>query len=307
MNVLNRKDSNTDITDYIESHLISDIDKILSGNEIDLGNTEMPEFDEDEVYGAVMTKIFRKPDLLSLAAKWFSAAVLLLGVALTAFYFVKGTPEPKTNIIFADRGEKVIVVLPDGSKVSLNSESRLYYPSEFVGDVREVKISGEAYFEVSSDENNPFIVNTDDMMIKVTGTKFNVKAYPESKHILTTLDEGRISIGKNKENLRLMLPGQCAYFEKSTALCQIKDVENPGIASEWRNNQFVFRNTPISEVLRAAERKFDVDFSISNPEIEKYTYTFSCSANDMNDIIGIMETVTPVVFVRAGDDSYLVK
>ena len=307
MNDKNQKDSNQEITDYIESHLNSDIENLLDGRGIDLGDTEVPEFDEDEVFGAIMAEVSRKPDLLSLAAKWFSAAVLVLGIALTAFYFMKSTPVSETNMIFADRGEKFVVVLPDGSRVSLNSESKLYYPSEFVGNTREVKIIGEAYFEVSADKENPFIVNTGDMMIKVTGTKFNVKAYPESKHILTTLDEGRISIGKNEKDLQQMYPGQCADYERSTAFCQIRDTDIPGEASEWLKNQFVFRNTPISEVLQAAEREFDVNFTITDPEIENYTYTFSCSTNDMGTIIGIMETVTPVEFEKAGDDSYIIK
>ena len=307
MDVNNRNNTNSEVTDYIESHLDSDIENLINGGEIDLGDTEVPEFEEDEIYGAIMSEVSRKPDLLSLAAKWFSAAVLVLAVAASAFYFMKGETIPDSKMIYADRGEKVIVILSDGTKVSLNAESKLYYPSQFVGDTRQVKIVGEAYFDVTSNKENPFIVNTGDMIIKVTGTKFNVNAYPEAGHIITTLDEGCISIGKNADNLTMMYPGQCADYERATSNCTIVDSDVSGEASEWMKNQFVFRNTPINEVLLAAERKFDVNFTVANPEIEEYTYNFSCGASDMSDIISIMETVTPVRFVKAGKDSFIVK
>ncbi|HEX3006754.1 MAG TPA: FecR domain-containing protein, partial [Bacteroidales bacterium] len=121
------------------------------------------------------------------------------------------------NEVSSPAGSRSQAVLPDGTKVWLNAGSKIRYPMEFLNGDRQVTLSGEAYFEVSKMKDKRFIVKAGDLAIKVWGTKFNVKAYPEENTIQTTLVEGSVSILNTKENKRgetYLQPKQTATYYK---------------------------------------------------------------------------------------------
>lgn len=116
-------------------------------------------------------------------------ALVLLNVGYLAYQNID-LSKPVYKEVCSLKGERLVVLLEDGTRVWLNADSKLVYPEQFAKDKREVSLVGEAYFEVKKDISKPFMVQADEMNIRVTGTSFNVSGYPTDSVVMTTLDEG---------------------------------------------------------------------------------------------------------------------
>lgn len=161
------------------------------------------------------------------------------------------------NTVVTPRGGQYQVVLADGSKVWLNASSSLKFPAEFVDSLREVEITGEAYFEIAHNAAKPFIVKVKNMNVRVLGTQFNIMAYDDESAINTTLLSGSLKVNSN-ESSKLIKPGQQAKL-KPTGDFQLvanADIEE---AVAWKNGRFAFNNTDIKTIMRQVERWYNVD------------------------------------------------
>jgi transmembrane sensor len=160
----------------------------------------------------------------------------------------------KTNTIETPIGTEYNIILADGSKVWLNAESTLTFPESFTADNREVKLSGEAYFEVTADKKRPFYVKADQQVIRVFGTHFNVKSYPNEDN-RTTLIEGSVQVTQAGRS-KMLRPGQAAFSTNNNLV--IADV-NTEEAIAWKNGFFYFESTPVKQALSAIKRWYNVD------------------------------------------------
>lgn len=161
------------------------------------------------------------------------------------------------NKIETPKGGQYQVVLPDGTKVWLNSSSSLRYPASFAAlKERKVELQGEAYFEVAHRENLPFKVITGDHEVKVLGTHFNVMAYPEEKDIRTVLLQGAVLISKGL-NSRKIKPGEESIVNENTKTISIEKADLDKTMA-WRNGRFEFDNTDLPEIMRQLARWYDV-------------------------------------------------
>lgn len=176
------------------------------------------------------------------------------------------------NYLTIPRGGQFYVELSDGTKVWLNSESKLKYPVSFVeGDTRKVElIYGEAYFDVSPSTENKgskFKVYNNKQEIKVLGTEFNVKAYNEEFNIYTTLVEGKVEVGYDAKRQNL-LPGQQANFDLQTNLFSVYQVDVYNEIS-WREGIFSFENKSLKEIMTVLSRWYDTEVVFENKALEK--------------------------------------
>lgn len=178
------------------------------------------------------------------------------------------TPSPTSNSnkvenieITAPKGASFDLVLPDGTKVFLNSDSKISYPSKFVGTSREVRLEGEAYFEVSHNREKPFIVTTKEGGIKVLGTKFNVKAYADMKDNLVSLLEGSVQLSNQFSNT-LLKPGEMAVMRKDAKTIRTQNIGDADPIA-WKSGYFNFNNMPISELCLELGRWYNVQFDLS--------------------------------------------
>jgi transmembrane sensor len=169
---------------------------------------------------------------------------------------------PSTNTIVTPRGGQYQIILPDGTKVWLNSASSLRFPTRFTGISRQVEITGEAYFEVTKNAAMPFRVKTNRAQIEVLGTHFNVMAYDDENVMKTTLLEGAVNITSGTFSARLR-PGQQAQIKKSGNNKVIDDVDTED-ETAWKNGIFQFRDAGIDVILRQAARWYDVDIAYNN-------------------------------------------
>jgi len=159
------------------------------------------------------------------------------------------------NTLTIPRKGQYKLILPDGSKVWLNSESSIRYPVSFVGNERRVYVTGETFFEVAKDKTKPFRVVAGDITIEALGTQFNVNAYTNEPFFSTTLIEGSIRVSKGSE-MKILKPSQQAQL--TDAEFKITDTDNDD-AIAWKNNQFKFTNTPIDEIMRQIARWYDAE------------------------------------------------
>lgn len=176
------------------------------------------------------------------------------------------TGQEPTNIVYntlvTPRGGGFQLVLPDGSKVWLNAASSVHYPTSFIGNNRQVDITGEAYFEIAKDVDRPFIVRVSSTagekeVVKVLGTQFNINAYDDEPVVRTTLLEGVVRIEKGTATA-LLKPGQQASLTDAGKLYVANNV-NVEEAVAWKNGRFYFNGTPLPDVLRQVSRWYDVD------------------------------------------------
>lgn len=160
------------------------------------------------------------------------------------------------NTMTTPRGGQYKLTLPDGSRVWLNAASSITYPTLFTGNTREVTITGEAYFEVAKNEQQPFQVKTGDMRVEVLGTHFNVNAYADEAVKKTTLIEGAVKINAGNES-GVLKPGNQSKVNKNGS---IELIENADIkeATAWKNGGFYFNGVDIQTIMRQVERWYDV-------------------------------------------------
>ena len=192
--------------------------------------------------------------------------------------------------------------LADGTKVWLNSLTRLRFPVTFAGEERKVYLTGEAYFEVARDSVHPFIVATDEgMEVKVYGTEFNVDTYRKGT-VKTTLVNGKVGIrvSATGEEMRLS-PNQMALFTKATQSIQVENVDSYGVVA-WKDGQFVFEDEPIEEIMERLSLWYDVKVFYANERIKKHTFTGIITRfADISDVLHLMEETAAVEFRIQGD------
>lgn len=162
------------------------------------------------------------------------------------------------------RGGEYELVLPDGTIALINSDSRLDYPTMFDLDQREVTLSGEAYFEVASDTDRPFVVNTPDMQITVTGTAFNMHNYPGDV-AEATLVSGRLSVASGDAEAVTLQPGEQARKTHDTGDMTVEEVD-VDLYTSWVHGMFSFRDLPLADLSVRMQRWYDVDIEIADEE-----------------------------------------
>lgn len=161
------------------------------------------------------------------------------------------------NTLSTPGGGQYKLILPDGSKVWLNAKSRLRFPAAFTGNQRLVELTGEAYFEVAKNKENPFMINVEGLRVEVLGTHFNVNGYVEEKDIVTSLIEGSVKVTKGALQ-DLLKPGQQAILNKKEEQIKIANADMDEVTA-WKNGLFQFKNADIYEIMREVGRWYNVE------------------------------------------------
>ena len=180
------------------------------------------------------------------------------------------------NTIMIPRGGEYQVELSDGTMVWLNSDTELKIPTAFVGDERRVFLSGEAYFAVTKDDRKPFVVETDLGNVKVYGTEFNVKRYPDEKQLKATLVEGVIGFSSDRVAELKLKPGYQLSLAEGSGTPEVKEVK---VYNEiaWRNKRFSFENETLEEIARDLERWYNVKIVFTDPALKELVFSGTLS------------------------------
>jgi transmembrane sensor len=235
----------------------------------------------------------RKPGKIILIKK-LAVAALLAGVITSSYFLFLQTQKPQKEIavneIEAKKGTRSFMQLPDGTKVWLNSDSKLEYNTEFNQNMREVSLTGEAYFDVVKDAAHPFVVHTSDIDIRVLGTAFNVKSYPRESFIEATLIHGLIEVtNKNQPASKMLLrPHEKLVFHKQEppqpatmqdkpvvnkiySIAPLKNVPDTArVETSWVYNKMILDGETFKEVALKMERWYNVSIIFKDEKIELY-------------------------------------
>ena len=219
------------------------------------------------------------PGYFKIASLW----ILLFGLgAVFSMLFIKPPGILNLNSIVsvvAPRGSKAMSVLPDGTVVWLNAGSKIEYEIPDYEPVREIRLEGEAFFNVSKDPEHPFTVNAGEMVIKAYGTQFNVKAYPEEKEVETTLVEGSVSveITNNPSNKTMLKPNdQAIYYKPSSQRSEnflVTKGIDPSLYTLWLNDRLQIKGETLEDLAVILERKYDVTIQFDDNMLRDLRFT----------------------------------
>lgn len=202
------------------------------------------------------------------------AAVILLvvGAGIYSASRVRNEFQLATNTVSVPAGQHINVVLSDGTKVCVNALSTLEYPACFAGDSRQVKLTGEAFFEVTHDRKKPFVVNTFACNVKVLGTKFDVLAHPERKEFTTSLVEGSVQLtdARDPQQTFMLKPNQQAHYEGErwvvNAIPQHEEFR-------WREGLITFSDVTFAKLVGEFERYYGVRIELRRAEVPTNLFT----------------------------------
>jgi transmembrane sensor len=256
---------------------------------------EMPDYRIEKSYQKLFTRIFKQNNLRLSPFVRYAAAILLLTGLSTVMYLwgshnLHHSLSKSYTMIVAEKGQVSKVILPDSSVVWLNSGTTLKYDNKFSQTNRDLYLNGEAYLNVKKNKDLPLIVKSGDLQVKVLGTKFDVKAYPDDNKINVTLESGKIELlsPENKLFKYELKPGQMASIDSSLSKIEIGPV-NLQDRSTWKEGQLIFIDTPMTEVIKILKRRFDVDFEISDSKVERSVFNANFKSESLKEILDYIQ------------------
>jgi transmembrane sensor len=234
---------------------------------------------------------------------WFQrvAAVIILPlIAFSVYLYLKQstiTPETAYQEVFSPNGVRSIINLPDGSKVWLNSGSKLKFPVAFTDGERDVFLSGEAYFEVHADKRNPFIVETKNLKVKATGTAFNVEAYSLDTIVSVTLVHGKVNVKMSNSEKIDLTPNQKLSFHPHLKNYSLADID-PYKTCAWKDGVLAFRDDRLDYVFKKISQMYNVDIDIKNSEIASQLYRATFQGESLDEILKLLKLSAPIHYKR---------
>lgn len=196
----------------------------------------------------------------------------------------------------ADKGQRASVILPDGTKVWLNSHSKLEYNSLYATEKRAVKLTGEAYFDVARDTTKEFIVDAGELTVKVLGTSFNIKAYEDDNFSVASLISGSIKteIGDCSYVLK---PNKSIIFDKLQKKTYVRHC-NSQRATMWRNNELVFNGESLGEIAVLLNRLYNVKIEFESENIKRYKFSGVIVNNSLDNVIELISLTAPITYTK---------
>ena len=229
------------------------------------------------------------------------AAILVLPLILLSIYLYLNPQRDEVHVvpntvreIYTKPGTRIHIDLSDGTRVWLNDGTTFRYPEKFMGNKREVFVDGEAYFEVKSNSESPFVVNNPMMNTIVTGTHFNLHAYSSDKYFEATLIEGKIDLENGNRNL-VMKPGEQVQFDSQIEKIVQKTV-NPQNAAAWVDGKLIFKDEKLGTAIRKLARWYNVEIILSDPEINNYLVTGTIQEEKLDQTLNLISLALPVKF-----------
>jgi len=267
-----------------------------------------PEIDvnvQQKIFSNIRQSISSKNEVPFIQKKWKKvlqwAAILILPIvsALSVYYFIQtqqGNNHP--TIVIAGYGEKAEVVLPDGSRVWINSGSKITYNDEFNRKQRPVYLEGEAYFEVTKDKERPFIVKTESMFVEALGTSFNIRSYSEDQQAFAVLIEGKIKVSASGQE-QILSENQRAIFNKSTRTLTT-DMVRSGDFIQWKSGNLYFDNQSFEDIARALSRIFNVDIQFASDKLRFIRFSGTLGMSSIRNTLDILSLTSPMRYEMQG-------
>jgi len=282
------------------------------------------------VVGAKPKPFFSSKPAIQSFKQWYRiAAIFIFGLCtFFAYQFFKANDGADKNTTIAWKKtytpgrQTSTIVLADGSKVTLNAESEIKYPTSFNGQTREVYLSGEAFFDITKDHQHPFIVHTKNISIKVLGTAFDVKSYNDEHSTETTLLRGKVEITLNKRPAKHILLSPAEKFTLIHAaqnseehlngdiysikpMTYYKDDKNAILETSWMNNKLLFKNETFSLLSLRLSRWYGITFVFESAQLKDAKFTGEFGKESLPEALKALQSITPFTYKIQGKSIYL--
>ncbi len=263
-----------------------------------------PEAMDNEKKAVLLEKIHEKTGVkvkptfvLPRWVKTAAAAVLILLTVGNVVLYLSDRKPAKAQYaeIGALRGQKASLTLPDGTRVTLNSESTLKYSTAYNQSERTVELVGEAFFEVAKNQKIPFMVKAGNLAVEAKGTAFNVKAYPDENYISTTLTEGIVEV-KTPEEMIAMRPNERVEYDKSGNKLKKLTLTDATGSIGWLHDELSFENATLEEVVASFSRIYNVDIRFASESIKEQRFTGKINNNSLLSVLRIISLTSPIRF-----------
>lgn len=273
---------------------------------------ESKRYDAGRAYAAFRERVAesqRKEEKRNFPWKTFyryAAAVAAL-VLVAFFSYRSGETNLKHSLtaieVEAPLGSQSKLRLPDGTLVVLNAGSRIAYPQDFGVDTRKVELEGEGYFEVEHNTEMPFYVSSANLRVKVLGTKFNFRDYPDDEQAVVSLLEGKVALDNlmREEAEMTLLPDERIVLDKRAGQMK-KESGHDRQVTDWMQGRLSFDETPLGEVAKILERSYDVRIHFAGDALKSYRFygNFSRTGQSLEDILEALEKTGKVRYAVSG-------
>ena len=249
--------------------------------------SQLEKYNKNEAFSEFMKNVAQTQETQSCAQnhhpiawrKWMSYAAIVTFIIATLFFaYQRGAHDMRENFadiqVEAPYGSRTKTLLPDGTVVWLNAGSKLSYSQGYGLNDRKVSIVGEGYFSVKHDEKLPFSVSSKDLTVKVLGTKFNFRDYPEDEVAEIMLEQGSVKLDNKltkDQHSHIMIPGQKVILDKRTGKLTAESCDVNTI-SQWSNGLIVFNDATLDEIAKRIERSYNIKVQISSKAMKKYRF-----------------------------------
>jgi len=229
------------------------------------------------------------------------AAILFIPVLVASllFYFQNNSFRNLKSYseIHSPYGTRTIFNLPDGSTGWLNGGSSLKFPTQFSGKTRDVKLTGEAYFNVISNHKKPFVVSTKNIVTKVFGTSFNIMAYADEQITEITLKSGQVEVFKKTNNIiksiGFLKPNESCIYNLLSDSSKIISINSPEKLS-WLDGKLIFKYEPFEEVVRKINRWYNVNIVIKDELLDNYIYYGTFKDETLEEVLRLLQFTAPI-------------
>jgi transmembrane sensor len=239
-----------------------------------------------------------RPFIFRIAAAFALVLVLTTGVFIVVHVMNRRDASIAWNEKKTVMGEKSIITLLDGTKITLNADSKLTYPAHLGETSREVFLEGEAYFEVALDTIKPFVVHTGNVSTRDLGTKFDISAFPDDGTIMVSLEEGKVDVSTNASGMPkgdiILSPAQQLIYDKETRTSEVVSC-NMLKALGWKDNVLIFDDEPLSHVLVPLERYYGVKFEVADQVIARRLVKANFKKESLWTVTEVIQKATGLV------------
>lgn len=228
----------------------------------------------------------------------YAAALLFVVFAgFAVYYFLnnQGTEQLVAEVQIQE------VELSEGSKVTVNSNSKISYPATFGKDKRVVTLSGEAFFEIVKDPDRPFIIHAGEIQVEVLGTSFNVKAYENQNEIEVIVSSGKVAVYRpeNPDEKVILIKGQKAIFYKSTTKIETSINDNINFQA-WKTKQIIFEDTPLPEVVHIINEIYKSDLKLIGTQLNECPVTTTFDNQSLKSVLNVLENTLDLKIEQKG-------
>ena len=237
-------------------------------------------------------------------SSYLKTAAVILILFSGIYFFSKLFQNELMKEVIVKNKELKEITLSDGTEVKLDAGSSLKYPDKFEDDKREVFLSGEAYFNVTSDQQTPFIVHTNQAEITVLGTKFNVRAWDQTHKVAVVVVDGRVSlrpenVNNNKSEV-IISAGQISVLDENGSLSNPVNTDTE-LHLAWLNREYYFQSVPLGEVLDQLKRWYDIDFTLPVDSYVANRITVNLENKPIEDILDLISLIMNFKYVMNGN------